>query len=60
MVRDRADDGAGIDVEEFYVVSRAGQRVLVVRQRHEGIHFAFVQLEGALEGAIEEPHADFA
>ena len=37
---------------------RAGERVLVVGQRHEGRHPVGVQLEGVLEGAVEEPHAD--
>ena len=60
VVREGAHDGAVVDVEELDgLVVRAGERVLVVGQRHEGTHpAAGVQLEGVLEGAVEEPHAD--
>ena len=58
VVREGAQDGAVVDVEELDgVVVRAGERVLVVGQRHGG-HRVGVQLEGVLEGAVEEPHAD--
>ena len=50
-----------LTLKSLTVLSRGGERVLVVGQRHEGDHRARVQLpEGVLEGAVEEPHADGA
>ena len=49
--------GAVVDVEKLDgPVTPAGERVLVVGQRHEGAHVVSVQLEGVLEAAIEEPN----
>ena len=48
-----------LTLKSLTVVERAGERVLVVGQRHEGARTeAGVQLEGVLEGAVEAPHAD--
>ena len=58
-VLESAEDGAVVDVEELeFPVVRAGECVLVVGQRHDGVHRAGVQREGVLERAVEEPHAD--
>ena len=49
----KVQDGAVVDVEELDgVVGRAGERVLVVGQRHDVQHGVGVQLEGVLEGAV--------
>ena len=59
VVLEGAQDGAVVDVEELDgAVPRAGERVLVVGQRHEGVTARCAAREGVLEGAVEEPHAD--
>ena len=51
LVREGAQDGAVVDVEELDgLVGRAGERVLVVGQRHEGVTALGVQLERCSRG----------